>query len=567
MIYGLGPTLVPKKLGSPLHRVTIGAMFSLLLLYLLGFAIYLLKLPAATYWVLLLLISEFAWQRRKRLVELWSDQTVRQGALGWLIITFWLLGWQFTVYSYSGATWQGDWYEHYDRAKFFLQQGDVHVKFLGVYSLSARPPLVNIVTAGFLSLSGMEFYIFQATCILLASLSVWPLYLLQRQFSPPGAFPHLGWLVLLLMTVPAFIQNATFTWTKLPTVFFILTGITLLSDQKRTFITQLVGWVCLTVAMLAHYSAGPWIAAIAIAEYIRSPSSWKKLYRRESIVIYTICALLFATWFGWSTLALGANETLSSNTTIADAKGLSWDKRLGNAAKNLYYTTIPAPFRKVEMASYLASAPSVRLRDSYFNAVQSSIPMMAGSLGVLVASFLLWNKRKHISMKSLRYWGTLIGVVLILGVIVHTEVITLGVAQVCLLPFSLLVIAWLAARVPKSHWRKWLIIGMSADVMLGIILHYAVQSLWIYRWGHPGATDYQIIQKFGQGALNNFEARIRIAEPFLYDLPVAPLQAAILIVGAGVLLIVLFFRSNGKQSPIPRETHPKLSDAISPHLG
>jgi len=45
------------------------------------------------------------------------------------------------VRSYSGGEWAGDWYEHYERARFFLERYPLGQKLISVYLLPARPPL------------------------------------------------------------------------------------------------------------------------------------------------------------------------------------------------------------------------------------------------------------------------------------------------------------------------------------------------------------------------------------------------------------------------------------------
>jgi hypothetical protein len=541
LAFVVGPALMPSSLGSPLMRVTVGLGASVVILYLGGFGIHALGWSAATHWLLLLTpVIALGW-RGVQLAQLYADPLVRRACLGWLAVTAWLLAWQFTVFSYSGATWQSDWHEHYDRARFFVEHWDIHFRFLGVYSLASRPPLVNVVTGVFLALAGVKFHVFQAASVLLASLVFWPVCLLQVRFTRPGATLRIGWLVLLLMALPALVQNAAFTWTKLPTTFFILIGLALLADAAAPFRVRLMGWLSLTAGMLAHYSAGPWILAIAVAGLVRDPASWRRILTPQGLAIGLSCVLLFATWLGWALARLGVADTFGSNSTVVDGVGLSLDERVGNATANLYYTAVPVWFRHVDYSGYRAKDPLVHLRDEYFNAVQSSVPMIAGSLGVLVAAGLLWRGRRAWPEPDVRYWSTLLGLGLVLGVIVHTTVIVFGVAQICLVPFALLVTAWLAARVPDSRVARWVIApGLIADFLLGIVLHFGVQSLWLVRDRHPGMEDAAIIKLFGHAARLNYEARQTIGGPFLHDLTGATTTTVLLFALAIALLGACF---------------------------
>lgn len=543
LVFVVGPALLPASFGSPLLRVTVGTGLSLVILYLGGFALYALQLSAAAHWLLLLPPVLALAGRGRQLVQLYADPLVRRAGLAWLAITAWLLAWQFTVFSYSGATWQSDWHEHYDRARFFVEHWDVHFRFLGVYSLASRPPLANILTGSLMALAGVKFHVFQAASVLLAGLVVWPVCLLQVRFVRPGASVRIGWLVLLLMALPALVQNAAFTWTKLPTTFFILTGLALLLDRAAPFPARLAGWLSLTAGMLAHYSAGPWIAAIAAAGLARDPASWRRMFTRPGLAIGLGCVLLFATWLGWALVQLGVGNTFGSNSTVVDGAGLSLRERLGNAAANLYYTAVPVWFREVNYGGYRAVDPLVHLRDEYFNAVQSSVPMLAGSLGALVAAGLLWRERRQWQGPDVRYWVTLLGVGLGLGVVVHTTVIVFGVAQICLVSFALLVTAWLAARLPETRLARWVIMpGLVADFLLGIGLHFGVQSLWLVRGRHPELDDAAIINLFGHAARENLAARLKIGGPFLHDLPGALTSTVLLFAVALVLLGACFAR-------------------------
>lgn len=570
LVFGIGPAWIPARLGKPLVRVAVGIAASLVAIYLASFAIYVADLPRGAHWLLgLLPVATLVWRRRE-LVALWSDRDVRHALRAWSAVAAWLLGWQFCVYSYSGATWQADWQEHFDRARFFLGHWDLSHRFLGAYSVAARPPLVNLVSCAFLALVTNKFFVYQACCCLLASLVVWPALLLQQRFARPGTTPRAAWLVLFLLALPMLAQNAAFTWTKLPAAFFILVGIALLSERAAEIPTRLAGWLTLTAAMLAHYSAGPWILALGVALWAREPSAWRNLFRRSALVIGAACALLFATWIGWSVARLGVAETFGSNSTVMDAAGMGWQKRLGNVGENLVNTTVPVLLRHVDYGGYMPGDALVLVRDEYFNSVQSSSLMIAGSLGVVIAGVLLWRRRNDWFAPTARFWGCLVSIGMVLGIAVHTEVIDLGVAHVCLQPFALIVVAWLAARLPGNPTLQVVHgIGLACDVLLGIVAHFVVQGLWLQRLTAPGRSDEAIIDTFAHAARMNLLGRNRIGEPFLYDLPSARFVTVALLCLAVVLVVQAFRRPavaaerndsarvrNRDTSELPNPLHP-----------
>jgi hypothetical protein len=558
VVFGLGPALMPAGFGTPLQRTAAGVAASLVLVYLMAFAIYVAHLPKDAHWVIPVAAVAVLGLRRRQAAALWRNREVAGAFLGWLALAAWLLGWQFAVFSYSGATWQGDWYEHYHRVKFFLGHWELQTRFLGTYSLAARPPLANLDVAAFLALAGSKFHLYQAACTLLASLVIWPMLLLQRAFARAGSTVCPGWLVLLLLALPALIQNAVFPWTKLPAAFFILTAIAFLAEPAPFFPRRLAGWLSLTGGMLAHYSTGPWVIALAVAELVRNPAILRRCVGRQGLVIGLACAGLFSTWLGWSLVKLGSAATFGSNSTVRDGEGLAMGQRLGQVGQNLYYTGVPAFLRKLERDHYRSSDPVVNLRDAYFNAVQSSAPMMAGAFGMLVAAALLWTERRQLDWRGLRYWGPLLGIGFVLGVAVHTEVVPLGLAQICLLPLALIAVAWLAARLPAHPvLRVIALLGAATDLALGILLHFGIQSFWLLRLRQPGANDWILAEILGHGGRTNFYARNHtIAQPYLHDLPGATAFTAGLLLAAILLAVMTWRRATDARMTVA-EVGPK----------
>ncbi len=468
----------------------------------------------------------------------WKDATGQQGLIAWLALSGWVLGWACTIHSFSGSTWQADWSEHFNRAKFFLEQGDLHTKFLGYYSLAARPPLANVVAAVLLSFTGAKYFIFQAICAFLASLIIWPVLLLQRSFTAPERPLKLGWTLLLLMSLPAFLQNATFTWTKLPTTFFILVGLALLWRRSPTNPSRVAGWLTLSAGMLTHYSTAPWIIAIGLAILVRNPAELRWVWSRTGILTALGCTALLATWVGWSVQELGADETFGSNTTVTNSEGLTVAERLGNVWDNLYYTTVPAYVRKLDYGGYRAPYAEGRLRDYYFDAVQTTLPFIAGAAGLLVAVLLLIRARRTWIPGDTRFWITCLSIAIFVGIAVHSTVIEQGIAHICLVPLAFLAIAWLAAHCPLSKLlRRILVCGIVIDLALGIVLHYGIQSLWVGRWLHPGEPTSELINQLGFGAQINWTDQQELGLHFLYDLPTSTSAAPILLLASVMLLL------------------------------
>lgn len=69
--------------------------------------------------------------------------------------------------NYSGGGWTSDWFKHWERAVFYLNRGPADHLFLGIYPLTARPSLANVLMAGWLQLTQINFahyQLFSALC-------------------------------------------------------------------------------------------------------------------------------------------------------------------------------------------------------------------------------------------------------------------------------------------------------------------------------------------------------------------------------------------------------------------
>ncbi len=81
------------------------------------------------------------------LKKLWHSRQVRQTIWGFGLLLAWNLLMLSLIRNYSGGLWSGDWYEHYQRSLFFAEYLPKETKFLEIYDLPARPPMMNILCA------------------------------------------------------------------------------------------------------------------------------------------------------------------------------------------------------------------------------------------------------------------------------------------------------------------------------------------------------------------------------------------------------------------------------------
>jgi len=539
-----GPALVPRSFGGSLLRMTVGMAGALIVAYLVGFGSYALGAPVWVNYLLFPAAALLAWKRREQWRALWTDTDVKDCLWAFGAVMCWLIGWLSCIYSFSGATWTGDHQEHFQRAELFTHRLPADTEFLAGYSLSARPPLANVVVSVFPHAPAHTFISFQLVMALMGALAVWPVWLLQRHFlTTSGAFKP-AWGALLLMALPTFVQHATYPWTKLPTAFFVLLAIALLVRRDRSPAHYLTAWVALSAGMLTHYSAGPWIVALALVGIIswlrrRPPFDWRLQLRAAAAA-----GLLFSTWLGWSVTQLGWRDTFGSNTTVSGVEDITWQKRAENFRLNVWTTTVPMELRSVELGQFEAANPVAQTRDIFFQLYHSNWIALCGSVGLILAIWV-WARSPvpRGPPPATWFWVTLIATAALVGVAVHAELVAVGLAHISLLPFPLISVAWLAARVPEHpSIRRVLIIGVGIDVALGIAFHFAIQSFVPLRWMYPGYSEFGIVNHLGLSSLLNWQGQQNLPFPLLGELPLS-LGWAILLLVVSVGLLVRVFRS------------------------
>ncbi len=221
--FGLGWLPAMRLPFAPAEKIAAAAAVSVLGAFLVAWTIYLCALPAGALWLLPALGAAGLAAGWRGLRDAWRDADGRAVIVGQLLVAIWCAGWLATVASYSGGGWSGDWFEHWQRTKFFLEHGPLDQKFIGVYSLTARPPLVNVVTAALLAITRADFAHYQLFSTLLACLVFLPAALLARRFGRGS--DAIALCAVLFMLNPLFVENATFAWTKLPTAFLVLVAL------------------------------------------------------------------------------------------------------------------------------------------------------------------------------------------------------------------------------------------------------------------------------------------------------------------------------------------------------
>jgi len=253
LIMGLGLPLAARLPLRADEKICAGAALALIAIYLFALVVFGLGLPPPVFQLLpLAALVGFALRWRSCLAIL-RDPPARHMLGTYLLVAGWLLGFLALVRNYSGGGWALDWIDHYARSLFFLQHWPIHTLILGNDPLPSRPPLANAVTSAFLGLTDSACPWFQIFTTLLGSLAFLPGWLFAKRFgrgSPRAA----AFFTVLFMLNPSVMENGTFAWTKLITVFFVLSGFYfLLQGLESPSRGRLVlGFLLLAAAFLAH---------------------------------------------------------------------------------------------------------------------------------------------------------------------------------------------------------------------------------------------------------------------------------------------------------------------------
>lgn len=500
---------------DPMERVGFGLGAALVAIYLFATLIYLSGADSRWRWIFPFAGLLGGLCSRREMIALWYDPGIRTAGSGWLMLAAWCLALTALITSHAGGGWAGDWYEHYERTLFFLQNWPTDYLFIAHYPLPARPPLTNLVTSAFLGLGSPDYPRFQVITCLLCTLVYWPLLNICRMFGGGRLSPAL--LTLALMLNPLFVQNATFPWTKLPAAFFVLTAIpplmhSLRKPGDRRYLPLAACW--LAAGTLAHYSGAVWLVALAAGWLVasRGSASFRMIFRQitEAGLAAT---LLLGTWFGWALTHYGTDLTFRSNTTVnASLHSNSFDI-LATFASNLFHTILPHPWPGTSDPWLWQSDAVAKVADWFFQFYQQTLSLGWGCAG-LVLHAMIW---RHASCakapeRERYFWWSALMLAGVLGIGTHTQRSAWGLIHISLQPLVLLGLAWLTVHLPGiwiklNPWPRRTVLALATvDLVGGIVLHFVVQNTVATRFNQLSFA----IQ-------TNYAGKLRLGQPFLAD--------------------------------------------------
>jgi hypothetical protein len=464
---------------SGMEKLCGSVALSLVLLWLAAWGIYIFAQPAAFFalaaacGVAGVVVARDAWR-------LFRGVRVRHALAGYGFLLAWTLLVLAIIRNYSGARWSGDWLEHFQRTLFFLHHFARDTPIYGQYLLPARPPMMNVLAAFFLGVTQDRFEIFQFVFAFLNLLVFLPCCLAVPALVRVHRVSLLPLVGIFAMN-PAVMQNATYTWTKMLTAFFVILAVCLYlcGWRKRDSARLTAAFVALAAGLLAHYSAGPYCVFFALhyllAVFRGRPAKWKEL-----AAIAIACGLLLFTWFGWSMATYGVKATFASNTSITATEQIQ-GSNLAKIVGNVFDSIVPRILYEPSQVHVFDQpyAPAV-VRDNVFLLYQTNLILSMGLIGgplVVWLAMAAFRSGKGLGMER-NFWLMLIGFSLLTGLAVVGERDPFGVAHLTLVPLELLGITLLGARFRSRRLVAFLIVaGCMIDFSMGIFLHARVQHL------------------------------------------------------------------------------------------
>ena len=489
------------------EKLTAAASLSILTLYLYSFAVYLLEIPTWSFYGLAALAVGYSFYRSRSILLILRDPRVRESIVLWLVVNLWLLLFLCLIRSYSGGEWYYDWLRHYQKSLIFFHQLPPDV----MQDLPSRPPLMNLIPAPFFALAGDDFPVYQQLYALLNSLILLPFLLLGRALC--GTTKRL--LIpaaAIICCNPLFIQNATYSWTKLLTVFFLLAALYFyirgMQVDNPFFLPA--SWILLVLSLLTHYSAAPYVLAFvghySLYLFWRRRNRWRELF--------WCCApglLLFVFWIAWAVGTYGWETTLTANTSYADASKLDAGENIAKIVGNIFYTVVPHFFSGADISSIEQPSAVGYLRDFTFLFYQTNLYFSFGSAGLAVIVTLVTRRRDWRMVRSPVgcFVVLFLGAGFFLCLFVHGAPDQYGLMHICAQAIVMLGLAYAVAHIEQlPGWLRTIFaVGLLVDCILGIVLHVFIESL-------PVESG----RGLGAGFHDNWNLKTRSAVVFAGDL-------------------------------------------------
>jgi hypothetical protein len=539
--FGLSRAIVDRLGFRPAESLVAGAALSLIGAWAIAWAAFITGASLSAYWLVPIMGAVGLLAGRRSAVRLLADPEARDLALGQLIVTAWCVAFLSFVRVHSGGAWTGDSVEHWQRAGFFLRQMPLNHVFIDTFILPARPPLANVLTAAFMRVTADDYPHFQVITTALCSLAYLPVGLIAGRF---GGRPASRMAALVLMLSPLFMQNATYPWTKLEAVFFILAGLHFFLRVRDGDAPQGAGVVCalcLGGAVVTHYSAGPYVIVLVAAWIaLGFRRGWNGAFVRATVASAAAGACVLAPWFAWSAANYGVHDTFLSNSTVSMVA-----KYPGNPVEamvlNMRDSLVPPQVRGYSGRMFVQASPWGALRDQCFLVYQLNPLLALGCVGWAAVAWGLIVEARAATRRDRVFWSLVLGASFLLCFATYGDRDHYGIGHICLQPLVLLGLAFLASRWGRlgRAWRLALVAGWAVDFSLGIALQFAVEDFALDRWLTPGRNIMEVSRTYSLISQENLMEKFIAHLAYFADILPAPPSLMLMLLGAILTLAIL----------------------------
>ena len=492
----------------PLERLCVAVGLSLLVMYLLAGTVFLCKLDLMWYWLVPGVAAGLGIVGAKDLWRLVSARQVRAPLAAFGLLLVWCLLLLGLTRNYSGGGWCGDWLQHYARAFYYLNHMPPDWQAYGS-PMPSRPPMQNVLSVPLLAIFTPSFELLQVIYVFLNSLVFLPCCLIARALVKRGG--RSTWLLAVFFAAsPLFAENATYTWTKLLPVFYVVLAFWLyLAGARKGDSRRIVlAFVMMACGVLVHFSTAPYLLFLA-AHYVLATwrpqrwwqlSAWRGARWGELGLAVALCVLVLASWFAYALVTWGPAGAFKSNTSVTSSRayaaaelGIDQAKAasipagqmaLCNAKKvllNIYDSIVPHPLRSDADRTFMEQESRVGyIRDYTFLIYQTNLILAMGVVGGGAAIWLMIRGLldRFNTKRERLFWLAMVLFCTPLGVATIGERDCFGLAHICQQPIVLLSAAMLAATF--FHLPRWsrllLIAGLLADFAVGVLLQFHVQN-------------------------------------------------------------------------------------------
>jgi hypothetical protein len=542
LVPGFGFFVATRLRVPAAERLLVTAVGGVVLLALAAQGLHILH-SALMAWRLLAIVAAVGWLLHWREAgQWWRHPVARAMLLNWALVAAGGLLALAAIRNYSGGDWIGDWAGHYHRAHFFLHQDPAELWIFQYDPFAARPPLLNLATAGVMAHSPDSFASYQIITSLLGTLVALPLSRLVVLAG--GRARAVRALPLVTLLNPMLIQNATYSWTKLGTAVFVLTGAYFF--RRATISGRRLHWhaagLALMAGAMAHYSAVPYLIVAAVAFLLVYRSRWNdRAFWRQTAALALSAGALGVTWAAWALARAGLVQSFASNTTVSMAHDLSLSQQLRAFGLNLWRSVLPPPWPSVDWNVIQHGNAAATARDLFFAYYQTCLPGMIGLGGLTLLLWALTRPEFRRACGAISRLAWLLGITLVvLCVAVHPHEMHWGAGHICLQPIGLALLAIVIAVAPRAPRSLMPLVAFAyaIDLCGGIGLHLSLESISVPASVILFQDGAALRSLYGLAFANNAAARNALDLTFLGD----STPAFVVIAGSLLLLVILGWR-------------------------